>query len=127
MATTKVFNYHYFALNQGFFLHDLSSVRKHTFRRTTVLSAWQVAGVRPWNPALVLDAIVAEKGGVGVEGLQRFVPSSDEDSDGRDDEEGSRGQSINAGEVIQAPEQPAVLVTPTTTRHMEDFDACIIA
>ncbi|KAI5449579.1 hypothetical protein NCC49_004572 [Naganishia albida] len=40
------------------FLNDLASVRKQTFKSSTIMSAWKAAGIIPWNPNVVLNKMV---------------------------------------------------------------------
>ncbi|KAI5449754.1 hypothetical protein NCC49_004118 [Naganishia albida] len=40
------------------FLNDLASVRKKTFKSSTIMSAWKATGIIPWNPSVVLDKMM---------------------------------------------------------------------
>jgi hypothetical protein len=49
------------------FFSSIHTIRENTFKRSSIRSAWQQAGIVPWNPNKVIDRLHVEFVGVDIE------------------------------------------------------------
>uniref|UniRef100_A0A8H7K8Z9 DDE-1 domain-containing protein n=1 Tax=Bionectria ochroleuca TaxID=29856 RepID=A0A8H7K8Z9_BIOOC len=109
-----------------FFFH-LQEIRDRTFKKSTILSAWQRSGLFPYNPSVVLDTLQDPLSSLTPNMNESSLPGyievgdkvRDEDENSSSNEGSSSSEGLNLEELQPSAQQPASVTTPQRTPHCE--------
>jgi hypothetical protein len=105
-----------------FFFH-LQEIRDRTFKKSTILSAWERSGRFPYNPSVVLDALQDPLSSltpnVNVASLPGYIEVGDEDDNSSSNEGSSSSEGSNLEELQPSAQQPGGVAVASTTPHSE--------
>lgn len=99
--------------NKSDFLFHLQEIRDRTFKKSTIISAWEKCGIYPFNPSVVLDQMVDPLSSLSQEVNEQDLPgfvtlgdTSESDFDGSDDDENAPEDDSDDQEFQEIPITP---------------------